>query len=517
MKPSDNNLFCTDLDSRPQPGRGTILVSGASGYIGGRLVPELLARGYRVRAMVRADSLAYRDRWPGAEIVVADALDKEALKKALKGIYAAYYLIHSMLLGEKKFEQADIQTAINFREAADGNKIQRVIYLGGLGDGNALLSPHLRSRIQVSEELKKGSFPLTVLRAAIIIGSGSASYEIIKNLVKNLPIFFSPNWARTRCQPIAIRDVVKYLVGVLETEETQGNSYDIGGPEILSYQLMMKTLAELMGKKRFFVPLPLSLSRLSAYITSLITPVPARITLCLMGGCKNEVVCQDGSIRKVLCFQPLTYKEAVIRAMTREEQDRIHTRWSDAYPPAYELALKLKELPEPPRYTSSYSLLTSKDRASLFNNICKIGGKWGWFNSNLLWRLRGMIDRILMGVGTLRGRKSYSDLQVNDVIDFWRVEDLKPNEMLLLRAEMKLPGKAWLKFNINPINPINPGKNQNRLTIQAFFTTRSWWGKIYWYIFLPFHRFIFYDIIHQVEKRSEFYSPVRPQQGPNCI
>lgn len=491
-----DSLFCTDLPCAARPEMGPILVSGASGYIGGRLVPELLARGYKVRVVVRGNSHEYRRRWPGAGIHTVDALDKEGLKKALKGIHTAYYLIHSMLLGEKKFEAADIQAAVNFREAAEENNVQRIIYLGGLGDIHSPLSPHLRSRMQVAEELRKGAVRVTVLRAAIIIGSGSASFEIIKNLVKRFPVFLSPRWARTRCQPIAVRDVIKYLVGVMELPETTGKSYDIGGGEILCYQEMMKTLAGILGRKRIFIPVPFSFSKFYAYITSLFTPVPARITLCLMGGCSNEVVCMDNRITKVLAFKQLSYKEAVLRAMTREEQDKIHTRWSDAYPPAHALAIRLKELEEPPRYTSTYSLYSTKNSASLFKSICRIGGGHGWFNSNLLWRLRGLIDRILLGVGTSRGRRSNSHLRINDVVDFWRVEDLKKNEMLLLRAEMKLPGKAWLRFNIDRED------DKNRLSVKAFFTTKSLFGKIYWYIFLPFHYFIFYDIINQVDKRS---------------
>ncbi|NIM10533.1 MAG: DUF2867 domain-containing protein [Candidatus Aminicenantes bacterium] len=496
MKWNADQLFCFDLPTTPQPEIGKILVSGASGYVGGRLVPELLARGYQVKVMVRADSPEYKERWPEVEVVVADALDKEGLRKALQGIHTAYYLIHSMLLGEKQFELADIQAARNFREAAEENLVSRIIYLGGLGDVNSSLSPHLRSRMQVAEDLRQGVIPVTVLRAAVIIGSGSASYEILKNLVKKFPVYPSPTWARTKCQPISIRDVIKYLVGVLETTKAKGKSYDIGGREILTYQQMMKILANIMGKKRIFIPIPFSTSRFFAYITSLFTPVPARMTMCLMGGCKNEVVCQNNDIEKILPFSQLTYKEAVLRAMTREEQDEIHTRWSDAYPPAHELAMKLNELPKAPGYTSSYSIPTTKNKTSIFKNICKIGGKQGWFNSNLLWRLRGMIDRILMGVGTSRGRRSDSSLRINDVIDFWRVEDLKQNEMLLLRAEMKLPGKAWLKFNIHQQGA------KNVLSVSAFFTTRSFFGKVYWYIFLPFHYFIFYDIIHQIEKRS---------------
>lgn len=313
-------LFCADLNTAPQPQKRKILISGASGYIGGRLVPELLAREYSVRVMVRSNSPEYIGKWPEAEICLADALDKASLKKALDGIHTAYYLIHSMQLGEKNFEKADIQAAMNFREAAAENEIQRIIYLGGLGDTNSNLSPHLKSRMRVAKDLSKGKVPVTVLRAAIIIGSGSASYEIIKNLVKNLPVFFSPTWARTQCQPIAIRDVIKYLVGVLESKETKGKSYDIGGREVLSYQQMMKILADVLGKKRLFIPVPFSMIKLYSYITSLFTPVPVNITRCLMGGCNNDVVCQDNDIMKILPFQQLTYKEAIIQAMAYEEQ-----------------------------------------------------------------------------------------------------------------------------------------------------------------------------------------------------
>jgi uncharacterized protein YbjT (DUF2867 family) len=320
MEVKQDSLFCVDLNTIPQPEKGKILISGASGYIGGRLVPELLARAYRVRIMVRSDSPQYREKWPEAEIHIADALDKASLIKALQGIHTAYYLIHSMRLGKKKFVDADIQAAVNFSEAAEANNIQRIIYLGGLGDNRSCISPHLRSRMQVAKELKKGNVPITVLRAAIIIGSGSASYEIIINLVKKLPIFFSPTWARTKCQPIAIRDVIKYLVGVLETEETSGKSYDIGGSEVLSYQQMMKTLAQILKKKRHFIPLPCSSIKLYSYITSLFTPVPPSITMCLMEGCNDEVVCQDHDIKNILPFPVLTYKEAVTRAMIREEQ-----------------------------------------------------------------------------------------------------------------------------------------------------------------------------------------------------
>lgn len=496
MTSVDNDLFCYDLPSKPQPQLGRILVTGATGYVGGRLVPELLARGYQVRVMVRATLEEHEQRWPGAEVVVADALNADSLGAALQGVHAAYYLLHSLLLGPEEFESTEIQAAGNFREAAEQQGVARIIYLGGLGEARAPLSPHLRSRMQVADELGRGTIPTTALRAAIIIGSGSASYEIIEHLVKCLPILLVPHWAKTRCQPIGIRDVIKYLVGVLETPETSGRSFDIGGKDVLTYREMLQILAGLLGRRRLFVPCPLSNISFFAYCASLLTPVPAPITRCLMEGITNEVVCQNDDIKRVLTFEPLGYREALVRAMSREEQDKVHTRWSDAYPPAHELAMKLREIQGAVRYTSSYSLLTEKSAASLFRSVCKIGGKEGWFHGNWLWRLRGAIDRLLLGVGSSRGRRSSSSLRIDDVIDFWRVEDLKRDAMLLLRAEMKLPGKAWLQFRIDREG------DKNRLSVNAYYQPRGLFGKPYWYIFLPFHFFIFQSLIRQIEKRS---------------
>lgn len=490
------SLFCHDLPSKPRLDMGKVLVTGASGYIGGRLVPELLARGYSLRIMVRVASPIYKDLWPEAEIVVADALNVESLRAALEDVDTAYYLIHSLLLGPKEFAAADVQAARNFRMVAEEKKVKRIIYLGGLGDTHTQLSTHLESRIQVAQELEKGKVSVTILRAAIIIGSGSASYEIIQNLVKKLPVILVPRWAKTKCQPIAIRDVVKYLVGVLEIKETAGRNFDIGGNDILSYQDMLRIRAELMNKKTIFIPCFISNISFYSYIESLVTPVPDSITRCLMEGLKNEVICQDNSIKEILPFKTIGYKEAIIRAMNREEQDNIHTRWSDAYPPAYELAMKLHECVGGPQYSAFYSLITEKKASSLFQAICRVGGKGGWFANNWMWRLRGAIDRIFLGVGTSRGRKSQTTLKIDDVIDFWRTEDIQPNKRLLLRAEMKLPGRAWLEFDIR-----EEGRKR-RLSIIAHYYTDGLWGKAYWYIFLPFHRLIFNSLIEQIEKRS---------------
>jgi len=488
--------YTHDLPSTPDPSMGKVLVTGASGYIGGRLIPELLARNYRVRIMMRGESLDNRETWPSVELIVADALKISQLKKALKGIDTAYYLIHSLLLGRREFEAADIHAAINFRRAAEENGVKRIIYLGGLGDARTKLSSHLRNRARVAEELQLGTVPTTILRAAVIIGSGSASYEIIKHLVNRLLIIPVPKWALNRCQPIAVRDVIKYLVGVLEIPETAGRSFDIGGSDILTYEGMMRTLAEVLHKKRLFLRIPISNLGFYSYNASFLTPIPAAITNSLMEGLKNEVICHDESIKGFLPFEPLHYREAIVGALTREEQDNVRTSWFSAYPPAHELAIKLHELDSGPQYTARYSILSRKNSWRLFASICKIGGKEGWFTHNWMWRLRGWLDRALLGVGTSRGRRSQTTLTISDVIDFWRIEDLKPDIRLLLRAEMKLPGKAWLEFKIDPEG------DRNRLWVIAYYYTEGFLGRLYWYIFLPFHHFIFIDLIKQIEKRS---------------
>jgi uncharacterized protein YbjT (DUF2867 family) len=466
------------------------------GYIGGRLVPELVARGYRVRVMVRAplaDETAYP---PGVEVAFADALDAGSLRKALQGVGVAYYLIHSMLLGPAAFARADVEAARNFRTIAEECGVGRIIYLGGLGDVRSELSAHLASRIEVAHELDRGTVPVTILRAAVIIGSGSASYEIIKNLVMKLPILFVPRWLKSMCQPVSIRDVVKYLVGILETPESSGRTFDIGGDEVMSYRRMMETVADVLQKGRPVVTVPFFSIRTFAYIASLITPVPGPITLCLFEGLKNDVVCSDSAIRDLLPFEPVSFRESIVRAMTREEQDRVHTRWSDAYPPAHELAMKLCEVEGLPRYTARYSIETRKSPDSLFASICRIGGREGWFHNNWMWRLRGEFDRLILGVGTSRGRRRAGSLAVNDVIDFWRVEELQENKRLLLRAEMRLPGKAWLDFGIEP------GGDGCTLRVTAYYFTKTLFGRIYWYFFLPFHNVIFKGLLRQIERRS---------------
>ena len=428
--------------------------------------------------------------------MAADALDPESLDRALQGIDTAYYLIHSLLLGPSRFSDADVRAAAHFRDAAERQGVRRIIYLGGLGDVRATRSPHLKSRMRIAQELSRGATPVTILRAAMIIGSGSASYEIIHHLVTRLRVLPIPHWAKNRCQPIAVRDVVKYLVGALETPETTGMACDIGGPEILTYEGMLRIFADIVGMKTWFFDAPLSYIGFYSYLASLLTPVPASITRALMEGLQDEVIVRDDCIRRLIPFDPLSTREAMVRALTREEQDRIYTRWSDAYPPAFALALRLHECQGKPCYTATRFVLSEKPASSLFRSACRVGGRAGWFHGNWMWRLRGGLDRLIFGVGSSRGRRSQSSLEVNDVVDFFRVEDVEPGRRLLLRAEMKLPGKAWLDFRIE-----DQGE-ERRLSVTAHFFTESWFGRLYWYTFLPFHHFIFQGLLHQIEKRS---------------
>lgn len=491
------DTFCSDLPTRAKPEIGKILVTAPTGYVGGRLVPELLARGYTVRVMVRSASSEYQQRWPDAEIVTADVLQPEDLKQFMEGVHTAYYLRQSSTRqGLKDDISADIKAAATFRRAAEGEGVKRIIYFEALSDTvNAKADP-IRSRLEIAGELRQGSVSTTVLFADIIIGSGSASYEFIKNLVRKVPVLVIPKWATNKCRPIAIRDVVKYLVGALEAPETSGKTFEISGKDILTYEMMFRIMTKIFGKKRLFIPFPFSLIRFFAYLGSLLTPVPVSITRQNLTAIRDLVFGHSNDIKDVLPIQTLSYKEAVVRAMSREEQDEIHTRWTDSHPPDHELALKLGELKEPPRFSCTYALITEKDASSLFSSICRIGGKEGWLHSTWMWEVRGALDRILLGVGTSRGRRSASSLRINDVVDFWRVEDMSRGKMLLLRAEMRMPGKAWLQFTIEP------KEDKHYLTVTPYFHTESLFGKMYWYVFLPFHHFIFINLLKEIAKRS---------------
>lgn len=339
MASISHELYCADLPSRPQPEAGKILVTGANGYIGGRLIPELLDRGYDVRVMVRKNSPEYFKRWPGVEIAIADALDINSLSNALKGIQAAFYLIHSLNLGQKSFEKTDLQAALNFRTAADKQSVKRIIYLSGLGNRNANLSPHLNNRIKVADCLSEGNVPVTVLRAGMIIGAGSASYQILRNLVDNTPVFLIPKWANTKSQPISVRGVMMYLIGVLEQEETAGKRFDIGGPDIVTYVEKLKILAGILGKKRFFLPSFLSFSSFYGTIAGWLSSVPKPVCKILVEGCKNEVICQNNDINKHVNIECLSFKASLIKALSNERNILPSNPLPITFPEAHKIAI----------------------------------------------------------------------------------------------------------------------------------------------------------------------------------
>lgn len=339
MASNSGELFCTDLPSMPVPSLGKILVTGANGYIGGKLVPELLSRGYNVRIMVRGKLPRYSKQWPEVEITEADALNLQTLTNALKGVHTAYYLIHSLLLGQKFFQKTDLQAAKNFRIAAEKQGVKRIIYLSGLGNRNTKLSAHLDNRIRVADCLSEGKVPVTVLRAGMIIGAGSASYKILRNLVDNTPVFLIPKWAKTKSQPISVRGVMMYLVGVLEQEETVGKRFDIGGPDIVTYDQKLKILADLLGKKRYFLPSFLSLSSFYGIMASLLTSVPKPLCQILVEGCKNEVICQNNDINNYVNIRCLPFKASLTAALSNEKSMLVSNPLPDPFHETHKIAI----------------------------------------------------------------------------------------------------------------------------------------------------------------------------------
>jgi uncharacterized protein YbjT (DUF2867 family) len=316
---TNEHLFCNDLPTIPRPDIGKILVTGATGYIGSLLVPELLARGYDIRIMVRSITSEIKTKWQGVEVVEGDARNLNQLRSALDGVRIAYFLIHSLILGQSKFKSVDIEIARNFRIISEEKGVSKIIYLSGLGNAQTKLSQHLSSRMEVASELSKGKVPIITLRSAIIIGSGSASFKIINQLVKNTPIILLPPWAKTKCQPISIKNVIKYLVGVMEYSGKTHSFYDIGGKDILTYEEMIRMMVYVLGKRRLFIPVPFSNTFFFGKIASLLTDVQPSITKCLIDGCRNEVVCCNNNIKKILKLEPLSYKEAVLQAIASED------------------------------------------------------------------------------------------------------------------------------------------------------------------------------------------------------
>jgi uncharacterized protein YbjT (DUF2867 family) len=475
-----------------------VLVTGATGYIGGRLVPELVAAGHEVRCLVRTPG-KLRDRsWhDDVEVVRGDVLDPATLPAAFDGMQAVYYLVHSMD-GAGEFAERDRNAAAHVRDAAAAAGVQQLVYLGGLGVAGADLSHHLTSRQEVGRVLASGPVPVTELRAAVIIGSGSASFEMLRHLTEVLPVMVAPRWVSNRCQPIAVRDVLAYLVGVLDVPEARGRVLEIGGPDILTYEQMMQLYAEAAGlPRRWVIGVPLLTPRLSSHWIGLVTPLPTGLAKPLVESLVNEVVVHDDMIRRLIPREPLPVREAFALALRRIQDLDVVTTWAGAELPESVLGRHRTELsaedPAPSDPDWAGGVVLSDDRVvatsaapeQVFAVVEGLGGDRGYHGAGWLWRLRGLLDVLVGGVGLRRGRRHPDRLAVGDTVDFWRVEILERPERLRLHAEMRLPGQAWLEFRVVPT------ATGSRLEQHARFAPRGLWGRLYWYVLWPFHRLIF--------------------------
>ena len=487
------------IEKDPKP----IFVAGATGYIGARLVPRLLDAGYRVRALARAPEKLSNRPWaqhPNLEIVKGDVLDGASLKKALCQCRAAYYLVHSMNPGVSDFAATDRQAAQNMAEAAAAEHLEQIVYLGGLGDEQGQLSHHLQSRTEVGSILRQGSVPVTILRAAMIIGSGSASFEILRYLVDRLPVMITPRWVDTPCQPIGVRNVLHYLIGCIHESETIGKTFDIGQAEVTNYRQLMEIYAEEAGlPRRWILPVPVLTPRLSSYWIHLVTPVPASIARPLAEGLSNPVICHENRIVELLPQELFDARKAIRLALDRLRQQQVETSWIDSG----EVRPAEWSVPGDPRwaggsfYDDSRRVVIDARPEEVWPAVRSIGGEVGYYYANWLWEIRGVLDRLCGGVGLCRGRRSSTELYPGDAIDFWRVISVQKDDYLMLVAEMKLPGEAILSFHLKPLE-----NGRTELQQIACFLPRGLFGILYWYAVLPFHYYVFNGMLRGVAEAS---------------
>ncbi|MFT7610287.1 MAG: hypothetical protein ACI9MX_003371 [Candidatus Aldehydirespiratoraceae bacterium] len=486
--------------------RGLVLVAGASGYVGGRLVGQLLDSGYRVRCLARTPEKLDRSPWRSQVEVVQGDVEGD-LGGAVDGIDVVYYLIHSIGEGPQ-WADREASGAANMRDAAAAAGVRRIVYLGGLGDSTGdELSAHLESRHNVGRVLAGGPVPVTELRAAVIIGAGSASFEMLRYLVEVLPMMVTPRWVDTRCQPISIRDVIRYLVEVLDIDETANRVLEIGGPDVLTYREMMATYAEEAGlRKRVIIPVPVLTPRLSSHWVGLVTPLPRSLARPLVSSLVNEVVVNDPAILELCRFERVPYALAVRRALDRTREHDVSTRWTGAQ------NVRLSgPLPTDPEWAGGAVLHDERQRFvaatedEVHETVCRIGGEHGWYAGDWLWSIRGLMDKVIGGPGMRRGRRSPDELYVGDPVDCWRVEAIEPGKLLRLRAEMRLPGVASLEWRIEPAPRSESGPRcQVRQT--ATFVPRGLWGRLYWYAVAPFHHYVFPGLLQGIADDAELLS-----------
>lgn len=473
-----------------------VAIAGATGYIGGRLAPRLLEAGYEVRCLVRSAGKLQGREWaahPALEIRETSLDDCDLLAQHLEGCAAAYYLVHSMTSAGAAYQQKDLELAHAFAEAARRASVQRIIYLGGLGETGADLSPHLASRREVEAALASAGVPVTVLRAAMIIGSGSASFEILRYLVDRLPVMVTPRWVSTPCQPIAVQNVVRYLVAALATPATTGQVFDIGGPEVLRYREIMEVMAQELGlPRRWVIPVPLLSPRLSSYWIHLVTPLSSNIARPLAEGLKNPVVCRENRIAELIPQKLLTVREAIHAALAQITSHQVETIWSMAGP-----------MPGDPDWAGG--TLFRDERAltvdapdwAVFAAVCRVGGGHGWYAADWLWVVRGWIDRLAGGPGLRRGRRDPERVGYGEALDFWRVVGFDRNRHLALRAEMKLPGEALLEFRVQAGTDA-----RSTLTQKALFKPRGLFGLLYWYSVVPLHHIVFRGMLRGIQREA---------------
>jgi uncharacterized protein YbjT (DUF2867 family) len=474
-----------------------ILVTGATGYVGGRLVPRLLDRGYPVRLLVRdpkrLEGRSWRER---VEVVGGDALDPNAMTEAMQGISAAYYLMHGRQGGRVDAER-DLEMARTFAAAADETRIQRIIYLGELVDPTSSLSPYLRARHETGYQLRYSRVPVTELRAGMIVGSGSALFEMIRYLAEREPVLVCPAWFFSEAQPIAIRDVLSYLITALETPESIGRVIEIGGPTRLTYADMLMGYAKERGLKRLLVRTPVYAPRLSAYWVHMVTPIHWRVVLPLIEGLRLRLVVRQAAARDIFPqIKPLDFQTAVHLAVGRVQRDNIETSWADSLSSTMGSLQPYHLTVEEGMMIERRQVLLNVPAASVFRAYTGLGGERGWLFMDWAWVLRGWLDKAFGGVGLRRGRRHPDDLRTGEALDFWRVEEVEQDRLLRLRAEMRVPGKAWLEFR-----SIDQ-QEKTLLTVVAYFAPRGLWGTLYWYLMWPFHKFIFDGLTRRVASRA---------------